>query len=57
MAPVGSLPSALIERIGALYDQQSVALREVTRLVREDDRLVPVLLPLGDGLLVAAKVS
>jgi predicted O-methyltransferase YrrM len=38
-------------------DQDTVALREVTRLVRDDDRLVPVLLPLGDGLLVAAKLS
>ena len=31
------------------------ALREVTQLVKDDDRLVPVLLPIGDGLLVAAK--
>jgi len=31
----------------------SVALREVARQVREDERLVPVLLPLGDGLLAA----
>jgi predicted O-methyltransferase YrrM len=36
-------------------DQESVALREVTRAVRDDDRLVPVMLPLGGGLLVAAK--
>jgi predicted O-methyltransferase YrrM len=36
-------------------DQENLALREVTRAVREDDRLVPVLLPLGGGLLVAAK--
>jgi predicted O-methyltransferase YrrM len=36
-------------------DQDTVALREVARLVRADDRLVPVLLPVGDGLLVAAK--
>ena len=36
-------------------DQESLALREVTRAVRDDDRLVPVLLPLGGGLLVAAK--
>ncbi|ALG06675.1 O-methyltransferase [Kibdelosporangium phytohabitans] len=33
------------------------ALREVTRLVKDDDRLVPVLLPIGDGLLVAAKTA
>jgi predicted O-methyltransferase YrrM len=36
-------------------DQETVALRELAKLVREDDRLVSVLLPLGDGLLVAAK--
>ncbi|WP_309117115.1 O-methyltransferase [Saccharothrix sp.] len=36
-------------------DPDTVALREVARAVREDDRLVPVILPLGDGLLVAAK--
>ncbi|WP_460407031.1 O-methyltransferase [Actinophytocola sediminis] len=39
----------------ARRDAETVALREVTRAVREDDRLVPILLPLGDGLLVAAK--
>jgi hypothetical protein len=31
------------------------ALREVVKAVREDIRLVPVLLPVDDGLLVAAK--
>ncbi|RKT52646.1 O-methyltransferase [Saccharothrix australiensis] len=36
-------------------DPDTVAARDVARAVREDDRLVPVLLPLGDGLLVAAK--
>ncbi|MFB9907343.1 O-methyltransferase [Allokutzneria oryzae] len=36
-------------------DTATEALREVARLAREDDRLVPVLLPVGDGLLVAAK--
>jgi len=41
----------------ARRDAETVALREVARAVREDDRLVPVLLPLGDGLLVAAKQS
>ncbi|MCE7008457.1 O-methyltransferase [Kibdelosporangium philippinense] len=33
------------------------AMREVARLVKEDERLVPVLLPIGDGLLVAAKTA
>ncbi|WP_312872849.1 O-methyltransferase [Kibdelosporangium persicum] len=38
-------------------EPDTTALREVTRLVKQDDRLVPVLLPVGDGLLVAAKAS
>jgi predicted O-methyltransferase YrrM len=38
-------------------DTETLALREVARAVRDDDRLVPVLLPLGDGLLVAARAS
>jgi len=36
-------------------DAETVALRELGRTVREDARLVPALLPVGDGLLVAAK--
>lgn len=36
-------------------DPDTTAMREVARLVRDDERLVPVILPLGDGLLVAAK--
>lgn len=36
-------------------EQDTMALRDVARIVREDERLVPVLLPVGDGLLVAAK--
>jgi predicted O-methyltransferase YrrM len=31
--------------------------REVSRKVRDDERLVPVLLPLGDGLLAAVKTD
>jgi predicted O-methyltransferase YrrM len=38
-------------------DPDTAAMREVARAVREDDRLVPVILPLGDGLLVAAKAG
>jgi predicted O-methyltransferase YrrM len=34
-------------------DPETVALRDVGRSVRDDDRLVPVLLPVGDGLLAA----
>ncbi len=36
-------------------DPSTTGVREVSRLIRADDRLVPVLLPLGDGLLVALK--
>jgi predicted O-methyltransferase YrrM len=36
-------------------DPETVAIREVTEQVRQDERLVPLLLPVGDGLLVAVK--
>ena len=36
-------------------DPATVAVREVTRQVRDDERLVPVLLPVGDGLLCALR--
>ncbi|HEY1575189.1 MAG TPA: O-methyltransferase [Pseudonocardiaceae bacterium] len=39
----------------ARRDQEAAALREVTKAVREDQGLVPVLLPVADGLLVAAR--
>jgi hypothetical protein len=32
-----------------------MALREVAKAVRDDDRLVPAMLPVGGGLLVATK--
>ena len=35
-------------------DPETLALREVARAFREDERLVPALLPVGGGLLVAA---
>lgn len=38
----------------ARRDEVTTALREATRLVRDDDRLVPALLPSGDGLLLAS---
>ncbi len=38
-------------------DPETKALREVARQCREDDRLVSVLLPLGDGLLAAMKTA
>jgi len=36
-------------------DPATVAVREVARQVRDDERLVPLLLPLGDGLLCALR--
>ena len=32
------------------------AVREAARLIAEDERLTPVLVPLGDGLLIAARL-
>jgi predicted O-methyltransferase YrrM len=39
----------------AQRDPDTVAIRELGRAVRDDDRLLPTLLPVGDGLLVAVK--
>jgi predicted O-methyltransferase YrrM len=36
-------------------DPESVALRELARLVRDHEALVPAMLPVGDGLLVAIR--
>lgn len=36
-------------------DPETTAIREVCGQVREDERLAPVLLPVGDGLLAAVK--
>ncbi len=40
----------------AQRDEETVAIRELGRAVRESEELVPALLPVGDGLLVAKKV-
>jgi predicted O-methyltransferase YrrM len=40
----------------AQRDADTVAIRELGRTIREDETLVPVLLPVGDGLLLAKKV-
>jgi predicted O-methyltransferase YrrM len=40
----------------AQRDADTIAIRELGRKIREDDTLVPVLLPVGDGLLLAKKV-
>ncbi len=39
----------------AQRDTETVVLRELGKAVREDERLVSVLLPVGDGLLVGAR--
>jgi predicted O-methyltransferase YrrM len=39
----------------AQTDPETVAIREVCEQVRGDERLVPLLLPVGDGLLAAVK--
>ncbi len=41
----------------AMRDPLTVAMRQLGRLIREDERLRPVLIPLGDGVLVAARVA
>lgn len=38
----------------ARREPETLALREVTRAVRDDERLLPALIPVGGGLLVAA---
>ncbi|TDC87231.1 O-methyltransferase [Actinomadura sp. 7K507] len=37
------------------HDPETEAIREVHRIIREDERLVPMLVPVGDGLLCAVK--
>jgi predicted O-methyltransferase YrrM len=39
----------------AAHDPEVTAVREATRLIAEDERLTPVLVPLGDGVLVAVR--
>jgi predicted O-methyltransferase YrrM len=39
----------------AQRDETTTAIRELGKRVRDDDRLLPALLPSGDGLLVAVK--
>ncbi|SEG98747.1 Predicted O-methyltransferase YrrM [Nonomuraea solani] len=41
----------------AQRDTDTVALREVGKLVQSDERLRSVLMPLGDGLLAAVKIA
>ncbi|MGK2882882.1 MAG: O-methyltransferase [Mycobacterium sp.] len=37
------------------HDAEVAAVREAARIIAEDERLTPVLIPLGDGLLAAAR--
>ena len=37
------------------HDAEVIAVREAARMIAEDDRLNPVLVPLGDGILIAAR--
>ncbi|MGI8879924.1 MAG: O-methyltransferase [Jatrophihabitans sp.] len=39
----------------AARDDGTTAVRDLVKAVREDERLIPALLPVGDGLLVAVK--
>jgi predicted O-methyltransferase YrrM len=39
----------------AYADPETAAIREVCDLVRQDERLIPLLMPVGDGLLAAVK--
>jgi predicted O-methyltransferase YrrM len=39
----------------AQRDADTVAIRELGKAIREDERLLPLLIPMGDGLLVALK--
>ena len=50
--------SALGGRAGdpGAKDPEVAAVREATRLIAEDERLTPVLIPLGDGILAAARL-
>ncbi len=49
--------SALGGRAGdpAAHDAEVTAVREAARLIAEDERLTPALIPLGDGLLAAVR--
>lgn len=49
----GALANGRVADPGA-RDADTVALRELTRMVKDNERLTPALLPVGSGLLVAA---
>ncbi len=41
----------------AAHDAEVTAVREAARLIAQDERLTPALVPLGDGLLAAVKIA
>lgn len=43
--------------VSSYTDPETSAIREVCDLVRQDERLTPLLLPVGDGLLMAVKTG
>jgi len=43
--------------VPSITDPETSAIREVCDLVREDERLIPLLMPVGDGLLAAVKAA
>lgn len=49
--------AALDGRAGdpAAHDSDVIAVREAARLIAEDERFTPVMVPLGDGILVAVR--
>mgnify|MGYP002737414262 CR=1 FL=1 len=49
--------AALEGRAGdpAAHDSDVAAVREAARLIAEDERFTPVMVPLGDGVLVAVR--
>jgi len=49
--------AALAGRAGdpSANDPEVASVREAARLIAEDERFTPVLLPLGDGILAAAR--
>ena len=59
----GTLPYGAVHRAAlggragdpGAADAEVSAVREAARLIAEDERLTPVLVPLGDGILVAAR--
>ena len=56
VAFAGALASARIADSTA-RDPEALAARELARVVREEPRLVPAMLPVGTGLLVGVKVD